>query len=346
MNTELKNTIEILNTRIFDNKGSDSIGLADGRMGLCIYFYYISRICKSKDHIQKAELLMGEIFEPIAKMKVFDIKTGLAGIGLGIDYLVENEYVEGDINDILEDVDDILFKQMCSSEIKGNNDISLQLQLLYYFTVRLKKQNKNSENEYFFREIIIDAINFVSEKLYSLFLEEPLFFSMDNTSIMSLLVLSHSCELYKDKIRRIFKEISFCSLSKIPVLHSNRLYLLYAIDKVNKKIEAKGWNEHIKLLARETDIEYIIEKELADELYFSDGLPAIYFLISDLRNYFSFDQICKYKKLIINKIEDSSEWNALLNNEDYRKLKSGLFSGYIGASLLLHKHYNDEDRLN
>ena len=343
---KLKNTIEALNTRVFDYKGGDTIGLAYGKMGLCIYFYYISRMCKSKEYNQKAELLMDGVFEQVANMKVYDIKAGLAGIALGFDFLVENEYVKGDINDILEDVDDILFKQICNPEKKGNDDISLQLQLIYYFTVRLKKQNKNSENEYFFREAIIDAINFISEKIYSLFLEEPISFSMENTSIMSLLVLSHCSEFCKDKISRILKDISFCSLSKIPVLNSNRLYLLYAMDKVNKKIETKGWDEHIKLLAKVTDVEYIIEKELADELFFSDGLPAIYFLISELRNYFSYDHICKYKNLIINKIENSPEWNALLSNEDYLKLKSGLFSGYTGTSLLLHKHYNDENRFN
>ena len=346
MNADLKKTIEILNTKIFDYKGGDSIGLADGRTGLCIYFYCISRMCNNKDYYQKAELLMGEIFEQVANIKVYDIKTGLAGIGLGIDYLVENQYLEGDINDILEDVDNALFLQICNREKTWDNDISLQLQLLYYFTIRLRKQNKNSENKYFFREVVVDTINFISEKIYSLFQEEQISFSMENTSIMSLLTLYHCGELYKDKTIRILKDISFCTLSKIPVLHSNRLHLLYAMDKVNKKIETNGWNEHIKLLARETDVEYIIEKELADELYFSNGLPGIYFLLSGLEDYFSSDRIYKYKNLIINKIEASPVWDALLDNEDYLKLKSGLFSGSIGTSLLLHKHYNDENRLN
>ena len=336
MNMKLKNAIETLNTRVFDDKGNAPIGLADGRMGLCIYFFYISRVCKSEEYKQKAESLIDEILEQAANTKMYDIKNGLAGIGLGVDYLVENKYVEGDINDILEDVDNILFKQIANLEKKENNDISLQLQLLYYFVVRLKKQSKNSENEYLFREAIIDAINFISEKIYLLFQEESLSFNMENTSIQSLFVLSHCGELYKDKITRILKEISFCTLSKVPVLHSNRLYLLYAMDKVNKKIETKGWSEHIKLLARETDIEYIIEKELADELYFSNGLSAIYFLLSGLDDYFSSDQIFKYKRQIINKIENSPIWNALLNNEDYLKRKSGLFSGYAGISLLLH----------
>ena len=290
--------------------------------------------------------LTSEIFEQVANMTVYDIKTGLAGIGIGVDYLVKNEYVEGNINDILEDIDDILFKQICNAEKTSNNDILLQLQLVYYFTVRLQKQNKNSENEYFFREAIVCAVNSISEKIYSLFLEEPISFNMDNTSILSLLVLSHCSELYKDKVSKILKEISFSTLSKIPVLHSNRLYLIYAMDKVNKKIETKGWDEHIRLLARESDVEYIIEKELTDELYFSNGLSAIYFLLSGLENYFSSEKVCRYKKLIINKIENSPVWNMLLDSDDYLKLKSGLYSGYTGLSLLLHKHWNNENRLD
>ena len=346
MNKELKNMIEILNARVFDYKGGDFIGLADGRMGLCIYFYYISRIYKSKEYNKMAELLMGEILEQVANMKEYDIESGLAGIGLGIDYLVENEYVKGNINDILEDVDDILFKQICNLKKKDDDDISLQLQLLYYFIVRLKKQNKNSENEYFFREVLIEIINSISEKIYSFFLEEQISFTLKNISNISLLVLSHFGELYKDKIKQILKEISFCTLSKLPVLHSNRLYLLYAMDKVIKKIETKGWNEHMKLLVREIDVEYIIEKELADKLYFSNGLPAIYFLLSGLGGYFSYNQARKYKGLIINKIENSSVWNTLLDNEGYLKLKSSLFTGFTGISLLLHIHYNNENRLN
>ena len=346
MNTKLKKTIEILNTKIFDDKGDSSIGLADGRMGLCIYFYYISRMRKSKEYTQKAESLMESIFEQIMQTKVFDIKNGLAGIGLGIDYLIENKFVEGNVNTILKEVDDELFRYLCNHDKLNNNDILLQLQLIYYFLIRLKKQNKNSENEYLFREVIINAINFLSEKIYSFFLDEPASFSIENPSILTLLVLSKCYELYKEKIGRILKDISFCTLSKIPVLHSNRLYLLYTMDKVNKKIETKGWKEHIKLLARESDIEYIIENELADDLYFSNGLSAIYYILSGLEVYFSPEQICKYKNLIINKIEGSPLWKRLIDDEVYLKLNNGLFSGYKGVSLLLHKHYKDENRLD
>ena len=343
---KINDKIEVLDKKILALKGDQSIGLADGKMGQCIYFYCISRISGNKKYRQKAESLIGGMFEQIKNTKVYDIKNGLSGLGLGIDYLMKNKYAEGNVNDVLEEVDNALFRQICNPEKFNDGDISLQLQLIYYFTVRLETQKNNSENECLFREVVMDAINFISERIYSFFSDELRTFNMENPSVMSLLSLSQCDKLYKEKIGNILKDISFNTLSKIPVLHANRLYLLYAMDKINKKMETKGWDEHIKLLARESDIENIIENELADNIYFSNGLPAIYLILSDLRDYYSSDQINKYKGLIIHRIENSPLWNRLIDDEYYLKQNNGLYSGYTGTSLLLHKHYKDENRLN
>ena len=204
MNMRLRNNIELMDAKTFDSRKDRSIGLADGRMGQCIYFYHIGRLLNSKDYSQKAELMIDEIFNQVVTLKMFDINAGLAGIALGLEYLVDNKYVDGNINEILRDVDDILFKQICNPE-------------------------------------------------------------------------------------------------------------------------------------RELDIEHIIEEELVDNLFFSNGLCGIYFLLSGLGDFYSKEQICRYKNLIATRIEKSSIWNRLLDNEDYLLLNNGLFSGYTGLSLLLHK---------
>jgi len=347
---EINKTMKItalLDKKVFDLKEGYPNGLADGKMGLSIYYYYIGRIFNNSDYKQKAELLIDEVFEKIKiTKKGLDIKNGLGGIGLSVEYLIDNKYVAGNSNDILADVDNELFKMICNLDNLKDDDLIPHLQLIYYFTVRLKKQNKNSENEHIFKEVIINVINYISDKIFRNFTDEPVSFNIENPSIQSLFVLSQCYELHKDKIYKILKEISLYTLSKMPILHANRLYLLYAMDNLNKKIELKEWNEHIKLLLRSSNIEHIIESELFDEIYFSNGLPAIYFLLSNLERYFTSDQILKYNKLIINKIESHPAWNKLLNDEDYLKQYSGLFSGYTGTSLLLHKHYKDENRLN
>jgi len=343
---KLLEIIALLDKKIFDLKEGYPIGLADGKMGHCIYYYYIGRISDNNEYKQKAELLINDIFEKIKMIKMLDIKNGLAGIGLGVEYLIDNKYATGNSNNILEDVDNELFKQICNLDKLKEDDLSPHLQFIYYFTARLKKQSKNSENEHLFKEAIIYGMNFISDKIFQYFIDEPVAFSMENPLIQSLFVLSQCCKLHKDKAYRTLNEISLNILSKIPILHANRLYLLYAMDNINKKIEMKGWNKHIKLLAQESDIEYIIESELADDIFFSNGLPAVYVLLSNLGEYFASDRICKYNKHIISKIEKSPVWGKLLNDEDYLKQKSGLFSGYTGTSILLHKIYNDENRLN
>ncbi len=343
---KLGNVIALLDKKVFKFSRDFSIGLANGKMGHCIYFYNISENSKNKEYQQRAESLIDDIFKQIGQMKAFDIINGLAGIGLGFDYLIENEFVEGNINHILKDIDNVLFRKICDVNKLNDSDLLLQLQLIYYFIIRLQKQNKNSENEYLFREAIISTINHISEKINPFFLEEPVAFSMENPSIQSLLVMSQCYEFYEGKINRILKDLSLHILSKIPVLHANKLCLLYAMDKIKGKIEIDGWNEHVKLLTRELNLECIIEHELTDEIYLSEGFPAIYMLLSELSNYFIPNQIYKYKKLIVEKIEKSYLWEKLLCDEDYLQQKNGLFSGYTGTSLLLHKHYKHENRFN
>lgn len=343
---KLNNIIKSLDKKMLVLKEEVPIGLADGKMGNCIYLYYTSRITNNNEYEQKAEFLISKLFEQIINTKVFDIKNGLAGIGLGIDHLIENKFLEGDTNIVLKDIDDELFKQICNTNILNSQDLSLQLQLIYYFSIRMKTQRKNSENEYLFREAIINAINFISEKICQFFEDEPISFNIENISIQSLLVLNKCGGLYRNKVNRILKDLSPNILSKIPVLHANKLYLLYAMNKINKKNETKGWDEHIKLLLRELSMENIIENELTNEIYFSNGLSAIYILLSNLGKYFTLNQTYKYKKIIIDKIEHSPIWNKLLDDENYLKLKSGLFSGYTGVSLLLQNHYKDENKLN
>lgn len=343
---KLYDTIGLLDKRIFDAREKNAIGLANGKMGCCIYFYYMGRITGNQEYTQMAGLLIDEVFACIDDIALFDIKNGLSGIGLSIHFLINNQFVKGDSNEILKDVDNLLFKQLCDSDKFDKEDLLLQLQLLYYFNVRYEKQKKNSENEYLFKEIIINTVNNLAEKIHLFFSEEPFSFHLENPLILFLLTLNQCYDVYKEKTVKILNEISFDLLSKIPYVHANKLYLLYAMNRINRQVEMEHWGNHIRLLAKETNIEHIIDHELAVNISFSNGLTAIFMLFLDLTDLFSQKQVAKHKKKIINKIEHNPVWRKLFNDEDYLKQNSGLFSGYLGASMLLQKFRNDENRFN
>ncbi|GHU91933.1 hypothetical protein FACS1894155_12030 [Bacteroidia bacterium] len=303
----------------------------------------MSRLSGNSTYNLYAEQLIDDIIAGIGNTKNYNIEQGLAGIGLGIDYLIENDHVKGNNNEVLEDIDNALFKQTCYPDIYDNMSISLQLQFLYYFIVRLKKQNADGKNEFLFRELIIHAVNVISERINSELFEEQGIFDIKYPLPQYLFVAGACIKLYKDKVYRMLKEISPYILSKIPTLHANRLYLLYSMSKINSKLEIEKWDNHIKMLARETDIDFIIENELVGNIFFSDGLPAIYMFLSELPEYFGKQEVTTYKNKIVNKIEDSSVWKILLENEKYLKRKCGLFSGYPGTSILIQKHYKSEN---
>jgi lantibiotic modifying enzyme len=104
-------------------------GLGYGKMGLCVHFYRLARSESNEKYGKIAERLLDEVFEDIGTVKLIDIENGLAGIGLGISYLIRNGYVQGDENHILRDVDDEIFKQI-SSPKPTNEDVRLQIQIL------------------------------------------------------------------------------------------------------------------------------------------------------------------------------------------------------------------------
>ena len=72
----------------------DSFGLAYDKISIYLYYYHLSHIKNNKEYTQLAEKHLDEVIEGINTVKSVDIKSGLAGIGLGIDYLAKNDFVQ------------------------------------------------------------------------------------------------------------------------------------------------------------------------------------------------------------------------------------------------------------
>ncbi|MBF0576026.1 lanthionine synthetase LanC family protein [Dysgonomonas sp. GY617] len=82
---------DTLNKKLIASLNSENnLGLATGKMGYCLYFYVLSRKLNNKEYQDTAEKLLDEIFDNIQMVSGIDVKNGLAGIGLGIDYLIKN----------------------------------------------------------------------------------------------------------------------------------------------------------------------------------------------------------------------------------------------------------------
>lgn len=81
------------------------ISLFDGKMGLVLFFARYYRLTGNKIYERTADELMDQVIEGIHKELPIGLAKGLAGIGWGIEYLIQNGYLEGDSLDVCEEID-------------------------------------------------------------------------------------------------------------------------------------------------------------------------------------------------------------------------------------------------
>ena len=127
---------------------SDKIGLKDGKMRVVIFLFLMARFNNKnkKRFSERAFSLLEDIQKNISVNTTFDYANGIAGIGTALIFLVQEEFLEGDVNEILSEFDDFLFKKIYFTNY---DDLSLENGLMglgYYFIHRVKNMNKKQEN--------------------------------------------------------------------------------------------------------------------------------------------------------------------------------------------------------
>lgn len=119
-----------------------NIGLFHGKMGLVLFFSVYARFSKNELYNQFAYDLLDEVYEDIHKDILLDFENGLCGIGWAIEFLVQNGYMEGDTDEILEDVDKhIMQYNVCRiSDLSFRNGLA---GIVYYVCARLSTFRRN-----------------------------------------------------------------------------------------------------------------------------------------------------------------------------------------------------------
>ena len=90
----------ILNTGFIDN-----LGLYNGKMGIIIFLCHYARYINDNSYNDFAGILIEQIYEEIHDKMYFDMEDGLCGIGWGIEYLIQNKFMEGNSQEILQEID-------------------------------------------------------------------------------------------------------------------------------------------------------------------------------------------------------------------------------------------------
>ncbi|GAB6120108.1 MAG: hypothetical protein LBT43_05745 [Prevotella sp.] len=329
-------------------KFNPSLGLAHGKMGICIYFYILSRQQNKMEYRQIAKQILEEINDNLNQGMNIDLESGLAGIALGIRYLILEGYEPGDVNDILEEIDDQIYKSLSNILLDVQTmpylNGSTNIQLLYYLYLRLVDLKPDSDNTFLFERLIIKLINLLGDEISDDFFKEAPGYSLYHYHLPFLLYTFNNLlklNIYNSKINTLLSATINKILSHRPVLHSNKLYLLWGALSIRSHINSIEWDNYFLDLGHQIDIEYLITKELKDkDIFFSNGIASIYALLIKINEMKSLMQIQFDVNSFQNKITKSEAWKSLLEKPAFFKIHKGLFNGFPGTILMLHSINN------
>lgn len=95
----------IANHQLMYGSFSTDPGIGYGRMGLVLFFFHFARHTDNPLYEDFAGEIVDEIFEDMHTELSWGFESGLCGIAWGIEYLLANNFLSGDSNDILFEID-------------------------------------------------------------------------------------------------------------------------------------------------------------------------------------------------------------------------------------------------
>ena len=326
-----------------DDLKEDNPGLFHGCTGIAIFYYHLARLTGNYGYEKIADNLVDKAFRNLNSLAPVDFEKGLTGIGWGMEYLVQNGFAEGNTDDILEEVDNKVFKLLNEETINSFELTNGLSGYLLYLISRLKNRTSpDSMPQQINRELFIMAIN----KLYELvtpqfqFIVRDFFFDLFWRFPVMLFALSEAFNLniYNQKIICMIRQWLPNFEAYIPSLHINRLYLATVLRRIHIQIPESRLERQIRLLLYSTEFKALLSEidiELKSVRY---GLPGFMIVLDQAARlipagYPNYNELIESLKVLRNDFVKSIN---SFNPEDFKpkQVMYGLSEGITGLALM------------
>lgn len=213
-----------------DVKQEEKLGLWNGQMGIAVFLYHYSRITQNKEYDIIAGDILDTIYEKIDYTIPYDYYSGMAGIGAGIEYLIQNNFLEGDADEVLHEFDRFLYAIISS---RNCNSVSIRdgiCGLGYYFYLRLKPRHLDQDN-----------LRMLKNKLQIVYIIDWLEYFINRTTLSNqeiydiylLLLKLYSLDIINFKVNKMIN-ICLSKLSFSEQMYNNYEYLGVPLLKILK----------------------------------------------------------------------------------------------------------------
>ena len=253
--------LRIANTLILYQSHANNQGLIRGKMGIALFYYHYARYMKNEFYNDLADELFDEILAEISRVP-YDFENGLIGIGWAIDYLIKNEFIEGDSDDVLHDIDKRIL-----SQIKVDFRYSLLGQGIYLFSRLSTSKTKTSELTTYsdvLLEQCYEQLKKIDKAMSLYFLNSLLYFllSIDRKGIIN------------ERILEMKKLISGIAANTLKEELYNDVDLLI-FNRLLNRIDIGKNNEWQKILQLKRDISF--EKNSVEDFIKNTFQSTLYF---------------------------------------------------------------------
>lgn len=113
-----------------------------GEMGRAVAYFHQFRRTGEKEWEEKGELLLEEIMDSCSGELSVTYGSGLCGIGVGVEYLIQEGFIDGDGDEILCEVDYLVYNVIDCRELIGLTIEDGICGLAYYLYFRLRKRKE------------------------------------------------------------------------------------------------------------------------------------------------------------------------------------------------------------
>ncbi len=107
MNKEIQNLSRLAHELAKHAETVNHPGLYDGKMGIVIFLYHYARHFNDSSYTKLADQLLDDVLTNLPQTPYFN--NGFTGIAWSICHLMDNQFIDGDIDEILGDIDDAIW---------------------------------------------------------------------------------------------------------------------------------------------------------------------------------------------------------------------------------------------
>lgn len=246
------------------------IGLFDGKMGLCIYWYIQARCFNDITYETLASELLDSVYEELSMKKYEpDLENGIIGIAFAIDFLLINGFVDGNKEEVLNDVDDTIYRNLYFEHINNKNMRSIvdkdELWAGFYFAKRLQDNDISSEKVFLYKRILMEIVNRSSSIVNTFLYTEPVMFAPLSYLYLTFLLFVvevAKCNFYNNKLNLMLEEWKNDIQSILPYSNGHKNIIHNLLSRLTQITQNNGYSRYLNVLRQYADIEYFIHNEL------------------------------------------------------------------------------------